>query len=149
MPGSNGTGPRGEGPMTGRGMGYCVLKWDSADPSQVEGFAGLPGKPVSFSMEDRKEDTNMPGGDGTVPAGMGPMRGRAAGYRAGYLVPGYTNTNLGRAKMEYGWPVSYGPAGYLPVPDAPRTAASYAGYPRTVWRWGRSRGRGWGRGRRF
>jgi hypothetical protein len=24
MPGFDGTGPRGRGPMTGRGMGYCV-----------------------------------------------------------------------------------------------------------------------------
>jgi hypothetical protein len=33
----------------------------------------------------------MPGGDGTGPAGMGPMTGRAAGYCAGYPVPGYMN----------------------------------------------------------
>lgn len=33
----------------------------------------------------------MPGGDGTGPAGMGPMTGRAAGYCAGYGVPGFTN----------------------------------------------------------
>ncbi|NQU18044.1 MAG: DUF5320 domain-containing protein [Candidatus Saganbacteria bacterium] len=25
MPGGDGTGPRREGPMTGRGMGYCVV----------------------------------------------------------------------------------------------------------------------------
>lgn len=25
MPGFNGTGPRGQGPMTGRGMGYCAM----------------------------------------------------------------------------------------------------------------------------
>ncbi len=33
----------------------------------------------------------MPGGDGTGPAGMGPMTGRAAGYCAGYPVPGFMN----------------------------------------------------------
>ena len=33
----------------------------------------------------------MPRGDGTGPAGMGPMTGRAAGYCAGYQVPGYMN----------------------------------------------------------
>ena len=33
----------------------------------------------------------MPGGDGSGPAGMGPMSGRAAGYCAGYPVPGYMN----------------------------------------------------------
>ena len=38
----------------------------------------------------------MPGGDGTGPAGMGPMTGRAAGYCAGYGVPGYMNPMPGR-----------------------------------------------------
>ena len=33
----------------------------------------------------------MPGGDGTGPMGMGPMTGRAAGYCAGYVVPGFSN----------------------------------------------------------
>ena len=39
----------------------------------------------------------MPRGDGTGPAGMGPMTGRAAGYCAGYPVPGYMNPVGGRA----------------------------------------------------
>lgn len=34
----------------------------------------------------------MPGGDRTGPGGMGPMTGRAAGFCAGYPVPGYANT---------------------------------------------------------
>mgnify|MGYP006290037961 CR=1 FL=1 len=38
----------------------------------------------------------MPGGDGTGPAGMGPMTGRAAGYCAGYQAPGYMNPVPGR-----------------------------------------------------
>ena len=38
----------------------------------------------------------MPGGDGTGPMGMGPLTGRAAGYCAGYPVPGYTNPIPGR-----------------------------------------------------
>ncbi len=38
----------------------------------------------------------MPGGDGTGPAGMGPMTGRAAGYCAGYPAPGYANRFPGR-----------------------------------------------------
>jgi len=33
----------------------------------------------------------MPRGDRTGPAGMGSMTGRAAGYCAGYAVPGYAN----------------------------------------------------------
>jgi len=38
----------------------------------------------------------MPGGDGTGPGGMGPMTGRAAGYCAGYPVPGFANPIPGR-----------------------------------------------------
>ena len=38
----------------------------------------------------------MPGGDGTGPGGMGPMTGRAAGYCAGYPVPGFMNPIPGR-----------------------------------------------------
>jgi len=43
----------------------------------------------------------MPGGDGTGPGGMGPMTGRAAGYCAGYPVPGYANPVGGRGF--WGW----------------------------------------------
>jgi len=38
----------------------------------------------------------MPGGDGTGPGGLGAMTGRAAGYCAGYSVPGYANPIPGR-----------------------------------------------------
>lgn len=43
----------------------------------------------------------MPGGDGTGPAGFGPMTGRAAGFCAGYPVPGYANPIGGRGY--WGW----------------------------------------------
>jgi len=38
----------------------------------------------------------MPWGDGTGPLGLGPKTGRAAGYCAGYPVPGYMNPVPGR-----------------------------------------------------
>lgn len=44
----------------------------------------------------------MPGGDRTGPAGLGPMTGRAAGYCAGYPVPGYMNPIAGRAWSGFG-----------------------------------------------
>ena len=44
----------------------------------------------------------MPGGDGTGPAGMGPITGRAAGFCAGFGVPGYANPVGGRG-MGMGW----------------------------------------------
>ena len=67
----------------------------------------------------------MPGGDGTGPAGMGPMTGRAAGFCAGYPVPGYMNPIPGR-----GWGGGFG-----------RGWGGGRGFGR-----GRGRGFGWGRG---
>jgi len=45
----------------------------------------------------------MPGGDGTGPMGRGPMTGRAAGYCAGYSMPGYDSPIPGR-----GWGFGFG-----------------------------------------
>ncbi len=44
----------------------------------------------------------MPRGDGTGPAGMGPMTGRAAGFCAGYPVPGFMNPVGGRGYGGWG-----------------------------------------------
>lgn len=44
----------------------------------------------------------MPRGDGTGPGGMGPMTGRAAGYCAGYGMPGFANPAAGRGRYGYG-----------------------------------------------
>ena len=38
----------------------------------------------------------MPGGNGTGPAGAGPMTGRGMGICAGFSVPGYANSGGGR-----------------------------------------------------
>jgi hypothetical protein len=57
----------------------------------------------------------MPFGDGTGPMGMGPMTGRAAGFCAGYGMPGYMNPGFGR------------------------------GFGRGFWGRGRGGGRGWRR----
>ena len=38
----------------------------------------------------------MPRGDGTGPAGQGPMTGRRMGYCAGFSVPGFMNFGFGR-----------------------------------------------------
>ena len=38
----------------------------------------------------------MPGGNGTGPMGRGAMTGRAAGYCAGFGMPGYLNARFGR-----------------------------------------------------
>ncbi len=155
MPGFDGTGPLGKGPMTGRCRGFCVLKTSEQKPAGVEGFAGINGKPVADVAESQsgqgKEVTAMPGGDGTGPAGLGPMTGRAAGFCAGYGVPGYMNPIAGRLGF-YGWRVpAFGPYGARPF--------GYGGWfnpligalswPRRIrgigLGWGRGRGRGRGR----
>ena len=64
----------------------------------------------------------MPGGDGTGPLGLGPMTGRAAGFCAGYGVPGYMNPIPGRFWWGVGRPFGWG---------------------RGFWGFGRGRGRGW------
>ncbi len=46
MPRYNGTGPRGQGPLTGRGEGYCAVTI-SEPGEQLRGVAGLEGGPVS------------------------------------------------------------------------------------------------------
>lgn len=48
MPGHDGTGPKGLGPMTGRGGGYCLLKIPRTQDEPQTGFVGLSGKPVAL-----------------------------------------------------------------------------------------------------
>ncbi len=73
----------------------------------------------------------MPRGDGTGPAAVGSMTGRAAGYCAGYAVPGYANPSPGRGLgfgrgrgfgfgrgMGQGFRGSRGWGGYQPAPGA-------------------------------
>jgi len=45
----------------------------------------------------------MPFGNGTGPAGLGPMTGRAAGLCAGYGLPGYLNPSGGRGVWGLGF----------------------------------------------
>ena len=52
MPGFNGTGPQGRGPMTGKGMGFCILKESKDKSDQANGFVGIQGMPVNqYSCE--------------------------------------------------------------------------------------------------
>ena len=49
MPRFDGTGPRGLGPMTGRGEGYCALTIPDAGQAP-RGYAGLQGTPVRLGV---------------------------------------------------------------------------------------------------
>ncbi|MBN1974722.1 MAG: DUF5320 domain-containing protein [Sedimentisphaerales bacterium] len=139
MPGFDGTGPQGIGPMTGRGMGFCVLKESKDSSGLTVGLAGIQGKPIineSSSKTERKEVTVMPRGNGTGPAGLGPMTGRAAGFCAGYSVPGYMNPIAGTAGV-------YG----LVRTGLGRYRAGFSGYRAPYYNRGFGFGRGFGRGR--
>jgi hypothetical protein len=54
--------------------------------------------PQMWNSNDKtiKVEKKMPRGDGTGPMGMGSMTGRAAGYCAGFNMPGYANPDTGR-----------------------------------------------------
>ncbi|MCF7886846.1 MAG: DUF5320 domain-containing protein [Candidatus Omnitrophica bacterium] len=77
----------------------------------------------------------MPAGNGTGPAGLGPMTGRAAGYCAGYNTPGYANPGgggfgrgLGRGRgrgFGRGYGRGYGFRGAAYVPQAPYYGQPY------------------------
>jgi hypothetical protein len=152
MPGFDGTGPLGQGPMTGRGMGFCVLQESKDRPGQADGLAGLQGTPIgntNANLIDKKEVINMPRGDGTGPAGLGPMIGRAAGFCAGYPVPGYMNPVGGRAGF-YGTAVPrLGPYGASAYGYGAGYGVPHAGYANPWIRRGFGFGRGFGRGRGF
>ena len=46
----DGTGPRGAGPLTGRGEGYCAVQLPDPGTGQAgTGFAGLAGRPVRLN----------------------------------------------------------------------------------------------------
>jgi len=48
MPGYDGTGPRGRGPMTGGGNGYCMVEIPREPDRSGTGFTGLSEKPVTL-----------------------------------------------------------------------------------------------------
>ena len=71
----------------------------------------------------------MPRGDGTGPAGMGPMTGRAAGYCAGYSVPGFMNPAGGRGFWGRGRGGGRGWRHWYYATGLPGWARAGVGYP--------------------
>ena len=71
----------------------------------------------------------MPGGDGTGPAGMGPMTGRAAGYCAGYGVPGFMNPIPGRGYGGWGRGGGWGRRNWFYATGMPGWQRAAYGYP--------------------
>jgi len=148
MPGLDGTGPFGRGSLTGRGTGFCVVKLpDDSFPASHRNVTDSQQQTEETIREPGEEVMAMPAGDGTGPLGLGPMTGRAAGYCAGFPVPGYMNPVAGRALGARPVPGAYAPAPY------PGAMVPY-GYPTAyapTWRralgwFGRGFGPGRGRG---
>jgi len=86
---------KGRRPRLRYGRPIQLLAADAGDPAPAEEGA-FTVEAIDANSTTRKEVREMPGGDGTGPAGMGPMTGRAAGYCAGYPAPGYANPMPGR-----------------------------------------------------
>jgi hypothetical protein len=85
--------------------GFSVMA--SVEVADGDGEGG-DGKKWKYNTKNRKGGKTMPRGDGTGPAGMGPMTGRAAGYCAGYPVPGFMNPYSGRMGAGFGWGRGFG-----------------------------------------
>jgi len=71
----------------------------------------------------------MPRGDGTGPGGFGPMTGRAAGYCAGYGVPGFMNPVSGRGYGGWGRGGGFGRRNWYYATGMPGWARAGAGMP--------------------
>jgi hypothetical protein len=48
MPRFDGTGPQSQGPMTGRGEGYCAIELPQLGAT-TQGYAGIQGRPVRLN----------------------------------------------------------------------------------------------------
>jgi len=85
MPGFDGTGPRGAGPMTGRGEGHCVM--ELPEPGRpVSGYAGLAGVPVRLEAPAARPAQGSPAVVWPGPVfrcGLGRAFGRGRGWGRG------------------------------------------------------------------
>lgn len=68
MPRRDGTGPKGLGPMTGKGLGFCILRLPTTPREPFVGFAGKSGRPVCFSLHKEESGTDMEGLGRKIPA---------------------------------------------------------------------------------
>jgi hypothetical protein len=69
--------------MTGKGLGFCILKIPNSFGEPFVGFAGKSGTPVSFSADESKADTELtalPGQTRATPDKTGVRERRAPAY---------------------------------------------------------------------
>ena len=77
----------------------------------------------------------MPGGDGTGPLGLGSMTGRAAGFCAGFGVPGLATPRFGRGFRGWGRGRGGGRGRGLPVPGLTEGSPVGLGWPSVAPPW--------------
>ena len=76
MPGFDGTGPRGLGPMTGRGEGYCAFVLpESGTEGTSYGYAGLAGIPARLNRPVGTPDSPASGALRRAPTTFQPRPG--------------------------------------------------------------------------
>jgi len=97
MPGFDGTGPLGMGPMTGRGMGYCVMPLSGPGaarfPYGYAGAYGLPGR-IDYSYFSGRPYSGLRFANNLFwPRRFG--RGFGRGWGRGF--------GRGRGRWFYGW----------------------------------------------
>ena len=84
MPGYDGTGPQGEGPLTGRGEGYCAIQLPDRRSGQAAvGLAGLAGTPVRIVDRATLPTASMRPHMWYPRRRLGRGRGRGVGCRRG------------------------------------------------------------------
>jgi hypothetical protein len=82
MPRLDGTGPQSQGPMTGRGEGYCAIR--SPKPGEgADGYAGLQGTPVRLEARTTRWLGPVTRLGGAFRRGRGRSAGRGRGRRSG------------------------------------------------------------------
>lgn len=101
MPAGDGTGPRGQGPMTGRGMGYCAgyaAPGYATGGGRGRGFGG--GGRGGRGFRNRYYATGLPGWarGGWGPAPYGPPYASEAPYQA---PTGESEAAVLRSQAEY------------------------------------------------
>ena len=102
MPGFNGTGPLGMGPMTGRGMGYCIMPLTRPGaigfPYGYAGAYGLPRRTGYSYFSGAPYYSGVPFAYNLFwPRGFG--RGFARGFGRGWG----RGFGRGRGRWFYGW----------------------------------------------
>jgi hypothetical protein len=76
MPEFDGKGPRGLGPMTGGGRGFCILKMPRSPDEPLVGFSGRAGWPVGQVVGPKAEVAGLRSEVRRIEAALCAIRGR-------------------------------------------------------------------------